>query len=135
MGQIYTREELKGLVDIHNRNKYGVLTSDETSILKVGNLSFFPFPSKAQPHRASATNFFLFSCRRKHGCRFNQFESDRSNIFSLQKDTKGAKPNTQPLLPSQLWQPFLLSQLSAFHLSFHQSRELWTSKVKKWSRS
>ncbi|KAJ8902686.1 hypothetical protein NDN08_006006 [Rhodosorus marinus] len=34
MGQIYTREELKGLVDVHNRNKYGVLTSDEASILK-----------------------------------------------------------------------------------------------------
>lgn len=35
MGQIYTRDELKGLVDVYNRNKYGVLTADETSFVKV----------------------------------------------------------------------------------------------------
>eukprot|EP00184_Porphyridium_aerugineum_P002756 CAMPEP_0184697148 /NCGR_PEP_ID=MMETSP0313-20130426/4207_1 /TAXON_ID=2792 /ORGANISM="Porphyridium aerugineum, Strain SAG 1380-2" /LENGTH=456 /DNA_ID=CAMNT_0027155911 /DNA_START=270 /DNA_END=1640 /DNA_ORIENTATION=+ len=34
MGQIYTRDELKGLVDAHARSKYGMLSHDEATILQ-----------------------------------------------------------------------------------------------------
>lgn len=39
LGTIYSREELKGLVDIHGRSKYGTLTRDETMIIR-GTLDF-----------------------------------------------------------------------------------------------
>lgn len=39
LGTVYDRDELKGLIDVHSRNKYGVLTEDETTILK-GTLVF-----------------------------------------------------------------------------------------------
>lgn len=39
LGTIYDRDGLKGLIDVHSRNKYGVLTQDETEIMK-GTLDF-----------------------------------------------------------------------------------------------
>lgn len=39
LGQIYNREELKGLVSIHARSKYGALTQDESLIIQ-GTLNF-----------------------------------------------------------------------------------------------
>lgn len=39
LGQIYSREELKGLVSIHARSKYGALTRDESIIIQ-GTLDF-----------------------------------------------------------------------------------------------
>ncbi len=39
LGTIYSREELKGLVDMHGRSKYGTLTRDETMIIQ-GTLDF-----------------------------------------------------------------------------------------------
>jgi len=39
LGAIYTREELKGLVQIHARSKYGALTRDESIIIQ-GTLDF-----------------------------------------------------------------------------------------------
>jgi Mg2+/Co2+ transporter CorC len=39
LGTIYDRDGLKGLIDVHARSKYGVLTEDETEIMK-GTLDF-----------------------------------------------------------------------------------------------
>lgn len=39
LGTIYDRDGLKGLIDVHSRSKYGVLTQDETEIMK-GTLDF-----------------------------------------------------------------------------------------------
>ena len=39
LGNVYSRDQLKGLIDVHSRNKFGVLTDDETLILK-GTLDF-----------------------------------------------------------------------------------------------
>mmetsp|Transcript_844 Transcript_844/g.1789 ORF Transcript_844/g.1789 Transcript_844/m.1789 type:complete len:302 (-) Transcript_844:1376-2281(-) len=39
LGTIYSREELKELIRIHSRNRHGVLTDDETTILR-GTLDF-----------------------------------------------------------------------------------------------
>lgn len=39
LGTLYDRDGLKGLMEVYSRNKYGVLTADETSIMK-GTLDF-----------------------------------------------------------------------------------------------
>lgn len=51
LGRVYNRDQLKGLIDVHSENRYGVLTHDETSILK-GTLDFSQKPVKAIMTRA-----------------------------------------------------------------------------------
>lgn len=92
LGTIYNRDELKGLIDVHSRSKYGVLTDDETTILK-GTLEFsqktvsdvltpaedvFMLDVETTLDRA----VLLEMLRRGHS-RIPLYEGDRNNVVCL----------------------------------------------------
>lgn len=92
LGTIYDRDGLKGLIDVHSRNKYGVLTQDETEIMK-GTLDFSLKTVKDALTRAEDVYMLdvetrlnrttvLEMLRRGHS-RIPLYEGDRNNVVCM----------------------------------------------------
>lgn len=92
LGTVYDRDGLKGLIDVHSRNKYGVLTQDETEIMK-GTLDFSLKTVKDALTRAEdvfmldvetrLTRTTVLEMLRRGHSRIPLYESDRNNIVCL----------------------------------------------------
>lgn len=92
LGTIYDRDGLKGLIDVHSRSKYGVLTQDETEIMK-GTLDFSLKTVKDALTRAEDVYMLEVETRlnrttvlemlsRGHS-RIPLYEGDRNNVVCL----------------------------------------------------
>jgi Mg2+/Co2+ transporter CorC len=92
LGTVYDRDGLKGLIDVHARSKYGVLTDDETSIMK-GTLDFSLKTVKDAMTRAEDVFMLdletrldratmLEMLRRGHS-RIPLYEGDRNDVVCL----------------------------------------------------
>uniref|UniRef100_A0A7S1EPL1 CNNM transmembrane domain-containing protein n=1 Tax=Timspurckia oligopyrenoides TaxID=708627 RepID=A0A7S1EPL1_9RHOD len=92
MGRLYTRDELKGLVEVHARSKYGMLSQDETTILK----ATLDFATKTvESCMTSAENIFMLDIEselnrdtmkkllRSGHSRIPIYEGTRNNIVAL----------------------------------------------------
>lgn len=92
IGTVYSRHELSGLIDAHSRNRHGVLTEDETTILK-GTLTLSA--KTVADVLTPAEDVFCLDvaavldrptmklCLRKGHSRVPLYEGDRGNIVGL----------------------------------------------------
>lgn len=92
IGTVYSRHELSGLIDAHSRNRHGVLTEDETTILK-GTLTLSE--KTVADVLTPAEDVFCLDvaavldrptmklCLRKGHSRVPLYEGDRGNIVGL----------------------------------------------------
>ncbi|OSX76591.1 hypothetical protein BU14_0184s0018 [Porphyra umbilicalis] len=92
IGTVYSRHELSGLIDAHSRNRHGVLTEDETTILK-GTLTLSA--KTVADVLTRAEDVFCLDvaavldrptmklCLRKGHSRVPLYEGDKANIVGL----------------------------------------------------
>eukprot|EP00741_Cyanophora_paradoxa_P000771 tig00000058_g743.t1 len=92
LGTVYSKDELKGLIEVHSRNKYGVLSEDETTILK-GALDFShkavaevmtPIEDVYLVSADTIVDFeFLRTCWERGHSRIPVYEGNADNIVAI----------------------------------------------------